>query len=76
MLVPLNSVRMCSASADQLLSLRASVGVSLVQHKPGFGPLRTSLLISQIIHINGRKKVLLNESLPSNYLAFLSVKRS
>lgn len=55
MLVPLNSVHMCSTSADQLLSLRASVGVSLVQHKPGFGPLRTSLLISQIIHINGRK---------------------
>lgn len=71
MLVPLNSVRMCSTSADQLLSLRASVGVSLVQHKPGSGPLRTSLFISQIILINGRKRKVLNASLPSNYLTFL-----
>lgn len=71
MLVPLNSVCMCSTSADQLLSLRASVGVSLVQHKPGFGPLRTSLFISQIILINGRKRKVLNASPPSNYLTFL-----
>lgn len=63
--VPLNSVSMCSTSADQLVCSGVCMGLSLVQHKPGFGPFDFDFLFTSQMRTG------FGGILSSSYLTFL-----